>query len=180
MANHIELLKKLKALSDKGVGGEAENAQQMLTKMLEKHNLTIEDIEGVQTHDYYFNAKGIEGELLLQIVKRVNYDLKVYGFPQKVIKDFGLKGNTLVTCTHAEFIEIEQMFDVYKKLFKKESEIFYTAFLSANDLLISPPKEKQRTVDDLSEKELEKWNRVQQISKNIKSETIRRQISEGI
>lgn len=179
MEKHIELIKKLKALSEKGVGGEAINAQKFFQKMLHKHNLTISDIDGEKQEDFFFNARGINARLFHQIVKRVNYDLKVYQFPSAKVKQFKLTGNSMVTCTPAEFIEIEQMFDVYTKLYKKESEVFYSAFLSANDLLARPPKEEQKSTDDLTPEELEEWMRVNQMAGNIKKETIRKQLSNG-
>lgn len=176
MDKHIELIKKLKALADKGVGGEAENAQQMLEKMLLKHNLTIEDIVGEQKNDYYFKASGIKAKLLTQIIKRVNYDLKIYDIPSNVVKKYSLSGNVMTTCTVAEFIEIEQMFYIYDNLYKRESEIFYKAFLTANDLLARPPKDEQKTTKDLSKDELEEWKRTQEMASKIKKESIRKQI----
>ena len=179
MDKHVELIKKLKALADRGVDGEAKNAQKLLDKMLKKHNLTVEDIEGEKQQDYFFKATGINASLFAQIVKRVNYDLKIYFFPAAKVKQFGLAGNHMITCTAAEFIEIEQMFDVYKRLYKKESEIFYKAFLAANDLLAIPPKSEQKTTSDLSPEEFEEWKRTQAIASKIKTETIRKQLSNG-
>jgi len=175
MEKHIELIKKLKALAERGIDGEAKNAQNLLHKMLKKHNLTIEDIEREETRDYYFKASGTNAKLLTQIAKRVNYDLPVYDVPSDKIKQYHLSGNMIITCTPAEFIEIEQMFDVYKKLYKKESELFYKAFLSANDLLARPPK--QKSVADLTPEELEEWKRTQKMAQGIKTETIRKQLT---
>lgn len=176
MEKHIELIRKIKALAERGVDGEAINAKDLLLKMLNRHNLTIEDIEGEKQQDYFFKAHGINGTLLHQIAKRVNYALKVYEFPASKIKEYNLSGNLMVTCTPAEFIEIEQMFHVYSKLYKEESEVFYMAFLSANDLLATPPEDKQKSTDDLTPEELENWRRANQMASKIKRETIRKQL----
>ena len=94
MNKHIELAKKLKALADKGIGGEKVNAEKMLNDLLKKHNITIEDVEGEKTENYFFKVKPEDSNLFIQIVKRVRYDLKVYGeVPAKKIKELHLKGN---------------------------------------------------------------------------------------
>lgn len=43
-AKRLELLKKLKALADNGVGGERENAQAMLDKLLAKYDISAETL----------------------------------------------------------------------------------------------------------------------------------------
>jgi len=139
-----------------------------------KHGLTIEDICKESTKEYFFKASGINAQLFTQIVKRVNYELEIYSIPAAQVKKYRLAGSLMIECTVAEFIEIEQMFDVYKKLYKEESKVFYHAFLAANDLLGRPPK--PRSVNDLTEKELEEWMRVQGLAKNIKTETIRKRL----
>jgi hypothetical protein len=45
----LDKAKKLKELADRGVGGEMANAKEMLSKYMEKHNITFEEIE---SHDY--------------------------------------------------------------------------------------------------------------------------------
>lgn len=176
MEKHIQILKKLKALAERGIDGEKVNAEKILQKMLLKYNLTIEDIEGEKQQDYFFKAKGINEKLIYQIAKRINYDLKVYSFPPDKVKLHNLTGNIIVECTAAEFIEIDQMFDVYKKLYKKENDLFFVAFLKANDLLTRPPKEKQKHISDLNPQELEEWTRLSEMATTIKKETIRKQL----
>lgn len=69
---HIELGKKLKALSEQGIGGEKTNAEKMLNSLLKKHNISIEDIEGEKVDYYYFKIKKDDVRLWSQIVKSVN------------------------------------------------------------------------------------------------------------
>lgn len=40
-----ELLQKLKALADRGVGGEKVNAQRKLDEYMRKHGYTLEDLD---------------------------------------------------------------------------------------------------------------------------------------
>jgi len=175
MEKQIQILKKIKALADKGIGGEAVNAQKLFDKLLKKHGLSKSDIESEETKDYFFKVKSWDERLLSQIAKCVNCDIKVYDVTFEV-KKHRLAGNILITCTAAEYIEIDQMFDVYSKLLKSEMELFYKAFLKANNLLVTPPKEKLRTINDLTAEEFEEWLRTTQIASTIKREVVRKQL----
>ena len=42
----LEKAKKLKELADRGVGGEQDNAKDMLEKYMAKHNITMDEITG--------------------------------------------------------------------------------------------------------------------------------------
>jgi hypothetical protein len=176
MSKHIELAKKLKALADKGVGGEKLNAEKMLNSLLKKHNLTIEDIEGEKTDNYFFKLKKEEDERLWsQIVKSVNPDINCYGeLPAKEVRRLKMDGNYFITSTLAEYIEIEAKFNIYKRLYKEELNVFYHAFCTANDILVKP--KKPIDIIDLSVDELKTYMRIRQISHNIKSEQYRKQL----
>jgi len=176
MNKYIELAKKLKALADKGIGGEKINAKKMLESLLKKHNLSIEDIEGEKEDNYFFKLKNDENRLWNQIVYSVRNDIKCYGkFPQKDIKRLGLTGNYCIQSTLSEYIEIEAKFNIYMKLYREELNIFYHAFCTANDLLVEP--KSKITIDDLTPEEKKKLQRVDQMSKNIKKEQYRKQLS---
>lgn len=105
MDKHLDLIKKIKALADRGIGGEAKNAKTLLDKLLLKHNMTIEDIEEETPNDYFFKCSGLNATLLHQIAKRVNYNIKCYAVPAKIVKQYKLTGNNIITCSAAEFIK---------------------------------------------------------------------------
>ena len=174
MSKNIELAKKLKALADKGIGGEKANAEAMLNSLMKKHNITIEEIEGEKLMDFFFKIEKVDYRFLLQIIKHVNYDIKCYGeFPKKVIKDNYLKGNYMITCTASEYIEIEAKHSFYKRLYNEEVAVFNTAFFKANNLLIDNPNrvDKEMTLEDY-----ENWKRVNEMSKKIKVGQFNKQI----
>jgi hypothetical protein len=176
MNKNIELAKKLKALSDRGIGGEKVNAQKLLDDLLKKHNLSIEDIENEKIDDYYFSPKEKDEQLLYQITKRVNSEIKCYKIPQKKVKEYALKGNFIISCTLSESIEIEAMFDIYKKHLEKELEIFWYAFCKANNLLIQT--NEKREFSSLSSEEVENITRSYAMANNIKAETYRKQLAD--
>jgi len=78
-SKYIELGRKLKAIAERGIGGEKINAEKMLENLLKKHNLTIDDIEGEKTDNYFFMLKESEHQLWYKIVKYVNVYIKCYG-----------------------------------------------------------------------------------------------------
>ena len=175
MSNHIELAKKLKALADKGIGGEKTTAEKMLATLLKKHKITIEQIDSEATQDYYFKLKNSEQRLLYQIIKHVHYKLNFYGeFPKDIIKKHGLKGNYMVTCTASQYIEIEAKHSFYKNLYEEEVSVFYSAFIRANGLLVDNPESKDD--EEMSFEDYEKWKRVNDMAKNIKVGEFRKQI----
>lgn len=45
MSNKAELLKKIKALADRGVDGERESAQTLLTRLMEQYGISETEIE---------------------------------------------------------------------------------------------------------------------------------------
>ena len=52
--SRIEKLRKIKALADNGVSGEAIAAQEALDRLLKEYGLTLEDISDEQRKDYDF------------------------------------------------------------------------------------------------------------------------------
>lgn len=171
----ILLAKKLKALADRGIGGEKLNAQNMLDAHLKKHGIAYEDIEAEALHDFYYNVDGIFSKLLHQIACRVRYGIRVFGIPKKDVKKHKLPGNFIIECTTAEYIEIDLMYDIYKKLYESELDVFYTAFLAANDLLARPPVTK--SYEDLSPEDQEKQDRAAKMAQAVKTATIRKQLT---
>lgn len=149
MSKHIDLAKKLLELARKGVGGEKINAEKFLQDLLDKHNLTIEDIEGEKVNDHYFNLPENEMKLFAQIKGIVNRKIKAYGpFEKKIIKKYGLPGNFMITCTVAEFVEIQAKHEFYQRLYESELQTFWLAFLTANNLFVIVPEEEYTELTD--------------------------------
>lgn len=177
MSKHLELARKLKALADRGVGGEKETAESMLNALLKKHNITIEEIECEKIEEYYFNLTPGEHDLWHQIIKHVNYSIKCYGeFPKKLIKDAELGGNYMIKCTAANYVEIDAKYAFYKNLYNEELDVFYSAFLMANDLLVDNPNKKDDN-SDISMEDYEQWKRRKDMAEKITVGQFRKQLS---
>jgi len=175
MSKHIELAKKLKALAEKGVGGEKINAEKMLNDLLKKHNISIEEINGEKLEDYYFKIiDKYSWTLLYQIVKKVNLSIRCFGeIPKNKIREYKLKGNYLIECTASEYIEIEAKYDFYLKLYKSELNTFLSAFIEANDLGVDDPN---REAKELTGEQIKELYRIQEIASKIKKGEFHKQL----
>jgi hypothetical protein len=172
---YIELAKKIKNLADKGEGGEKINAEKLLDDILKKHNIKLEELDSLKLEDFFFNIEDLDFKLWLQIVKKVNNTIKIYGkFDDKTIKKNLLDGNYLISCTYLEYVEIVSMFDFFKGLYNKELDFFFTAFCNANNLLIKSSESK--SINDLTPEEYKDFIRMLELSKNIKKDSFRKQI----
>lgn len=133
----IELAKKLKALADRGVDGEKENAAEMLGKFMEKHKLSLEDIEGEKKRRRRFKVLADQKIFFNQICSNVlgrNYRVESTG--QAIYK--------VVEVTDAEYVEILAKYEFYWKHYQKEQEIFYKAFIQKNQLYRKETDEERR------------------------------------
>jgi hypothetical protein len=172
----IELLRKLNELAKRGVGGEKQNAETMLRKLMAKHNLTMEELEADELERHYFKVNKIESQILLQCLKCVNYDRSLYVIPSYRSKTLPGNPNRFIQVTRAEFVEIDLMFGEYSKAYKKDYNQWFTAWLMGNDLLAKPPADKQRKLSDLSPKEREEYMAAQRLAEAIEPTVIRKRL----
>lgn len=72
MSNKAELLKKIKALADRGVDGERESAQILLARLMEQYGISETDLEEERRETAWFRySQETERRLLNQIIYMV-------------------------------------------------------------------------------------------------------------
>jgi len=144
LSNRIELLRKVKALADRGVGGEKETAQATLERLLSKHGLTKADLEEDQKEWCFFSySQDVERDLLGQIIYMVTGSAPcgcVGAHTNRKRKKLSVEATT------AERIEIEANFEFFKGALADELEVFMSAFSHKNHLF--PPPSKDKTTDE--------------------------------
>lgn len=135
-----DILRKLKALADKGIEGEKENAEKALRRLADKHGIDLSTLDDDARSFYEFNVKK-HPALFYQIAANVlaTKQWRTY----KVGKTRGIE------CTKYQAIEIEAKYDFYCKEYDKDLKVFYKAFVHKNDLGVSvqsddEPKELTR------------------------------------
>ena len=122
------LLKKIRALAERGVGGEADNAEEILRRLMEKYGVSEDELdeEERRRHDFEYHGKEQE-KLLRQVGFKVTggyaYNLVYNATGRKVKTKLG------ADCTAAEKVEIEFLFDFYTRLWERERAAFLSAFI---------------------------------------------------
>jgi hypothetical protein len=140
---NLELLKKLKALAERGEGGEKETAMKKLDQLMKKYNVTDIDID--DEVDAYFEFRyhdEFQRKLLLQIM------YKVIGgsFIEKTYKYRSGKGSrtTLgIRCTKAQSVQISVEYDYYLSLWKEEQIFLFNCFINKHQLF---QKDEDKTI----------------------------------
>lgn len=126
-----EKLKKIKALAERGVGGEKETAMRMYQELLEKYELEESEVlEDLVTLHWFGYKTELEEELLTQIFYKVTGSLEYKRYVGKLQR----RKKRGCDCTELEAIEIKLLFDFYRKELKRELKAFMIAFHQGNDL----------------------------------------------
>jgi hypothetical protein len=125
---HARLM-KLYELAKRGEHGERENAQRFLEKLLEKHGMTIADLDDAATRYYRLSYKSeLEYKLLTQIICTV---LQVNTFRAKLTP----KSRYIeIQLTKAQHLEIEMQFAIYRREFARNIDRMFAAFIHTNGL----------------------------------------------
>ena len=143
----IELAKKLKALTERGEGGEKINAHRMLRDLMNKHDISLDQIEEVSREKRQFTFKANQQKLFTQIAAMV------MGRAVEFWRIKGKRNVLLIECTVAEFLEIQAAFDFFWEAYERELKVFDKAFIYRNNLL---PKDVIVTDEPMDQEELGK------------------------
>lgn len=124
-----EILLKLKALSDRGVDGEKENATKLLERLMKKYGITEEDLAIEEKKEVFITLKNdIEVRLCNQILFAYFDDIPLYKCGYKSRSRFWLE------MTAAQEIEFKYMLSVYLEDFYKQQDIFLHAYVQKNKI----------------------------------------------
>lgn len=168
-----EKLRKIVELATRGVGGEKINAQRIAERELAKLGMTINEfISDTSIDEYIISYRGkVQRKLLIQIIANVldNAD-KFNGIYAK-----GQKAK--VTCSKSEYAEIITKFNVLKKDFESEFDVFFLAFVNRNNLWSNITKYDEN--NEPSAKEKMRHFRAAQMAQSINQSSIHKQLAEA-
>ena len=175
ISNKAELLKKIKALAERGVDGERESAQTLLARLMEQYGISETEIEEERRETAWFPySQETERRLLNQII----YMVTGAGGFGCVGTYSGRKRKKMGTeCTAAERLEIEANYAFFKEAMKKELEIFYSAFANKNNLFPPADKVKPRSIEELSPEEKAYYAKVGLMAEGMERHTLRKAIA---
>ena len=173
----MELLKKIKALAECGVGGERETAQTILSRLMKQYKITETDLEEEQREISWFTYKEeSERKLLNQIIYMVTGS-PAFGcvgtYTNRKRKKLGAE------CTIAERLEIEANYEFFKVAMQKELEIFYEAFANKNNLFPSVDKLNEQEANKPTPEEYERRMKVLTMMDGMEQHTLRKAITAG-
>lgn len=129
----LEKLGKIKALAERGVGGEKETAMRMYEELCRKYNISDDEAEAalmkLETRWFSYSTQ-LEKELLGQILYKVTGSNERYIYTGK----YSRRKKRGCVCTALEAAEIELLFGFYREEMKRELEVFMVAFKQKNNL----------------------------------------------
>jgi hypothetical protein len=147
-ADILKKLEKIKALAERGVGGEKADAMRMYEELKRKYEISSEDIAEQSLEKRWFSYKTeLEKNLFAQVAYKVTGDGTCYQYTGK----YARRKKIGVICTEIEAAEIQLLFNFYRNEMKKELETFFTAFVLGNDLY---PDETARAYKEENKRDL--------------------------
>lgn len=165
-----EIIQKLKALSERGVAGEKENATKLLEKLIKKYGITETDLKSKET-------KVVNIELRTDAEKRIcSQILYAYFDNAPLYRRFGTKISFWTKLTKAEEIEFKYMLSVYIDSFYKEQEIFVKAFIQKNKIF--PKNAPTTNLNELSAEEKAKSIKASLMTQGMEYTVIRKSLEE--
>ena len=185
----IERLLKIKALAERGEGGERSAAEHLLNSLMKQYNIRPEDLDS-DAMDYHLAHIGeqlIDWKLFSQIAHKLHQ-----GHPGEIrIKDirevpasrkkawaeagFGPKNSDVALyCTDMEFIEVMSAFEIYREDMHRQEDVFYYAYLSKNNLLLDPGGAHP----ELTKDEIKKLLAAERMKEGIERKDIYKQIED--
>lgn len=162
-------LLKIKALAERGEGGEKEAAIQMYHKLLKKYDIDEKALQKDKLSKHWFTYEtDIEENLLVQIFYMVTGDPEYF---RRTSRTRGTQCGCI--CTDFEKTEIRFYFEFYKDALNQELEAFLMAFKLKNHLF---PDESARCFVPEEEEEIsEMLLKAQKFAEDIdKSNPVRR------
>lgn len=147
-------LRKLAALAERGVGGEAENARRLMEQICREHGVSIDEILNVEERKQYRFEIGrhkIDMKIFMQCYSRVigEKSMSYYRESRSAIS---------VEMTAYQYAEISSLFEWHKLNFQRDVEsqmdILFQAYCSKHRLFIErsdddPDEELNLTPEDI-------------------------------
>lgn len=147
----LELLKKIKALAERGDRGERKAAQRQLERLMKKYNVLEADLsdEILSIHWFKFKNK-YDRQLLVQVAYKIAPDRDA--FEHTMGK--GKRTEVGVKCTKAEALQIQIEYEFYQRLLKEDMDFFFRAFIHKHEIFNHNPPPTDRAAPKLTREEL--------------------------
>lgn len=143
-----EKIKKVYELVKRGTENEKKVAERKLKLLMEKYNISEEELDDTNVECEFFKYKTeYQKRLVHQIIFTVLGDVPTYSSPYK-------KKHIGAYCTKAQKVEIEFMVDFYYRAFCEDLDVFMKAFIHRNGIYPPPELVKPLEGDKLTEEDM--------------------------
>ena len=172
-------LRKLKALADRGIDGEADTAQRLLAEVAEKYRIILDEFDLETKEQIRFKIKlpkKWQRDIFRQIVALMRIEKCGDAYNIEVLKFYSFRLDPkqfYAHCTKAEWLELTAKYEVLARDYEKQIKSFTLAFLMRNDLLL-PPSNDHNT--KLTPKELEEYRAAEYLSFGIEKTRMNKQL----
>lgn len=172
-------LRKLKALADRGVDGEADNAQRLLAEVAQKYGIILDELDLEAEEQIRFTVKlpkQWQSDIFRQLVALMRMEKCGDPYNIEVLKFYSFKSNPkqfYIHCTKAEWLELAAKYEVLASDYEKQIKSFTLAFLMRNKLLL-PPRDNHNK--KLTQKEREEYFRASILSQGIEKSAMNKQL----
>lgn len=176
----MELVKKLKALAEQGVGGEKENAAVILDRYMHEYKITWDMLNDEVRKEHTFEIKAEQAKFFSQIAKHVVGQGTSIFYRTYQVKNKRVNQVRMVTCTDAEYIEICSKLEFYWKKYQEDLDVFYRAFIHKNKLFSKPVDTNEEEEEKpLTPKEKADLMRLISMMDGLERHTFHKQLENG-
>lgn len=147
----VDICRKLQALAERGVGGEAINAASLLKRIMTEHNITLDDDNACDKPTWHeYDIMTVHQDLFFAIVWNT---MSNWDGSYRSVK--GKRRIIRICCTELEHLEITAKFDWYARDYDKQRRLFMQAYISKNELFsISQNPDRHVAKSKLSNEDL--------------------------
>ena len=132
MENITEKIKKLRELVERGIDGEAENAQRLLNAIIEKYKIDMDKIDEERYYSFY-HKNSSEKTIIIQIIAVIKNIQKVEIGSQK-----NDSRHIYFKLTQSQYIDAREMIDWHvnqmRKEFNEMKRLFAESYISKHRL----------------------------------------------
>lgn len=142
MTDKAELLKKLKALAERGEDGERETARRKLDELMVKYGVDDADLSDDILSDVEFRYRDeAERKILNQVFYKINHERKIFVYSRSRAKVL------LWRCTVAEDIRAKIEYEFFRDLWRDEVQTFLSAFVQKHGIFRDDPDAPTTEID---------------------------------
>lgn len=167
-----ELLKKLQALAERGVGGERETAERKLQQLMKKYGIDEMEFAEDKMEEFEFKYSNPQEEQLIRqlFFKMFGREWKTKSYTYR----FGKGSRTIrgIECTKAEGIQLQIEYEFYKDLWREEMELFWSAFIQKHRIFSIRPDDTGDSDEPMTEERMAELMRMQQMMGAMQDKTM--------